>query len=160
MQEGKLCTDFLLKWVFIGLVLHTTCMADQMWLTLYISLSCVWKCHFKDVSGGYMYVQGTFVLQDNRFRWLTRMSIEPSSGNSDLSQADSSTGVTDNKAQPATSMHLYFPCGIIRGALTNLGIPCAVSADMSNLPACELQALECFSSFAKDCTIALLNCLK
>jgi hypothetical protein len=34
------------------------------------------------------------------------------------------------------SMHLYFPCGIIRGALSNLGIPCAVSADISSLPAC------------------------
>ncbi|RWR86998.1 trafficking protein particle complex subunit 6B-like protein isoform X2 [Cinnamomum micranthum f. kanehirae] len=80
--------------------------------------------------------RGTFVLQDNRFRWLTRMSVEPSSGNTDASQADSSTSAADNKALPATSMHLYFPCGIIRGALTNLGIPCAVSADMSNLPAC------------------------
>jgi hypothetical protein len=35
-------------------------------------------------------------------------------------------------------MLLYFPCGLIRGALTNLGIPCSVSADMSNLPACKL----------------------
>lgn len=100
------------------------------------------------------------MLQDNRFRWLTRMSVEPSSGNTDASQADSSTSAADNKALPATSMHLYFPCGIIRGALTNLGIPCAVSADMSNLPACELQALECFSSFVKACTVLLWVLLK
>ncbi|KAI6684742.1 hypothetical protein NL676_030655 [Syzygium grande] len=71
--------------------------------------------------------RGTFVLQDNRFRWLSRMSVEPSL----------ETGQEgDNKATEAMSMHLYFPCGIIRGALSNLGIPCAVSADISNLPAC------------------------
>eukprot|EP00262_Sarcandra_glabra_P003094 TRINITY_DN1354_c0_g1_i1.p1 TRINITY_DN1354_c0_g1~~TRINITY_DN1354_c0_g1_i1.p1 ORF type:complete len:180 (+),score=18.23 TRINITY_DN1354_c0_g1_i1:157-696(+) len=82
--------------------------------------------------------RGTFVLQDNRFRWLTRMSIEPSSvNNADLSQTDDTSAATaDAKATQAASMHLYFPCGIIRGALTNLGIPCAVSADISNLPAC------------------------
>ncbi|XP_030460680.1 uncharacterized protein LOC115680981 [Syzygium oleosum] len=71
--------------------------------------------------------RGTFVLQDNRFRWLSRMSVEPTL----------ETGQEgDNKATEAMSMHLYFPCGIIRGALSNLGIPCAVSADISNLPAC------------------------
>ncbi|CAN1838142.1 Trafficking protein particle complex subunit 6B, partial [Linum perenne] len=62
--------------------------------------------------------RGTFVLQDNRFRWLGRMSLE-------------------DKTAQAMSMYLYFPCGIIRGALSNLGIPCAVSADISALPACE-----------------------
>ncbi|KAE8010113.1 hypothetical protein FH972_006506 [Carpinus fangiana] len=79
--------------------------------------------------------RGTFVLQDNRFRWLARMSVDPSSEAGDLSQ-ENSAGAPENKAAQATSMHLYFPCGIIRGALSNLGIPCAVSADISNLPAC------------------------
>ncbi|KAJ0697322.1 putative transport protein particle (TRAPP) component [Helianthus annuus] len=65
-------------------------------------------------------LQGTFVLQDNKFRWLSRVSAETSSA-----------------AQDTTSMLLYFPCGIIRGALSTLGIPCAVSADISNLPACK-----------------------
>nr|XP_023917907.1 trafficking protein particle complex subunit 6B-like [Quercus suber] len=77
--------------------------------------------------------RGTFVLQDNRFRWLARMSIDPSPENGDLSQDNP---LAENKAAQATSMHLYFPCGIIRGALSNLGIPCAVTADISNLPAC------------------------
>lgn len=71
--------------------------------------------------------RGTFVLQDNRFRWLSRMSVEPS-----LETGQES----ENKVTETMSMHLYFPCGIIRGALSNLGIPCAVSADISNLPAC------------------------
>ncbi|XP_043696470.1 trafficking protein particle complex subunit 6b [Telopea speciosissima] len=79
--------------------------------------------------------RGTFVLQDNRFRWLTRVSIDPSPANTDLSQ-EPSLATDESKTAQATSMHLYFPCGIIRGALSNLGIPCAVSADISNLPAC------------------------
>ncbi|GAB2277538.1 hypothetical protein Dimus_012248 [Dionaea muscipula] len=79
--------------------------------------------------------RGTFVLQDNRFRWLAHMSIDPSPDSSG-SHEDPSGALVDNKAAQAASMHLYFPCGIIRGALTNLGIPCAVSADISNLPAC------------------------
>ncbi|KAK3023681.1 hypothetical protein RJ639_043562 [Escallonia herrerae] len=79
--------------------------------------------------------RGTFVLQDNRFRWLSHISIDPSPENSGSTQDPSA--VAENKAAEAASMHLYFPCGIIRGALSNLGIPCAVSADISNLPACE-----------------------
>ncbi|KAL9669695.1 hypothetical protein QQ045_007243 [Rhodiola kirilowii] len=72
----------------------------------------------------------THVLQDNRFRWLTHVSVEPTPESTDPSDDP------ESKASQATSMHLYFPCGIIRGALSNLSIPCAVSADISNLPAC------------------------
>ena len=76
------------------------------------------------------------------------MSIDPSLENGDLSQDNPPA---ENKAAQATSMHLYFPCGIIRGALSNLGIPCAVTADISNLPACEywlLSALDCENFYA------------
>ncbi|KAI0488847.1 hypothetical protein KFK09_028686 [Dendrobium nobile] len=76
--------------------------------------------------------RGTFVLQDNMFRWIARISPNPLQENS----TESSTPNDDNQAAQTTSMHLYFPCGIIRGALTSLGIPCAVSADISNRPAC------------------------
>ncbi|KOM52912.1 hypothetical protein LR48_Vigan09g157100 [Vigna angularis] len=78
--------------------------------------------------------RGTFVLQDNKFRWLARMSVDPSTDNAG-SVEDNNSPTAENKAAHAMSMHLYFPCGIIRGALSNLGIPCAVSADISNLPA-------------------------
>ncbi|KAI4310990.1 hypothetical protein MLD38_035928 [Melastoma candidum] len=74
--------------------------------------------------------RGTFVLQDNRFRWLSRMSTDQTTETAESPQDG------ENKVAQAMSMHLYFPCGIIRGALSNLGIPCAVSADISNLPAC------------------------
>ncbi|KAG5549345.1 hypothetical protein RHGRI_014634 [Rhododendron griersonianum] len=78
--------------------------------------------------------KGTFVLQDSKFRWLSRVSIAPSSANSGSIQDPSA--MAESKEAQATGMYLYFPCGIIRGALSNLGIPCAVSADISNLPAC------------------------
>ncbi|XP_003574081.1 trafficking protein particle complex subunit 6B [Brachypodium distachyon] len=78
--------------------------------------------------------RGTFVLQDNHFPWLTRVSLDPSMESTDATESDSAS-LGDTAAQ-TTTMLLYFPCGIIRGALTNLGITCAVSADMSNLPAC------------------------
>ncbi|GER30227.1 trafficking protein particle complex subunit 6b [Striga asiatica] len=78
--------------------------------------------------------RGTFVLQDNRFRWLAHMSVDPSLVTSGSVQDPSA--MAENEAAQATGLHLYFPCGIIRGALSNLGIPCAVSADISNLPAC------------------------
>ncbi|GFY91994.1 transport protein particle (TRAPP) component [Actinidia rufa] len=90
--------------------------------------------------------KGTFVLQDSRFRWLSHMSIDLSSESSGSAQ-DPST-MAESKAAQATGMYLYFPCGIIRGALSNLGIPCAVSADISSLPACKLlllNTLRCFS---------------
>ena len=88
-------------------------------------------------------MQGTFVLQDNRFRWLAHLSVDPSvqaSGN-----IQDPSAMAENKSAQATGMHLYFPCGIIRGALSNLGIECAVSADISNLPACELISLITFN---------------
>ncbi|KAJ4763192.1 Trafficking protein particle complex subunit 6B [Rhynchospora pubera] len=74
--------------------------------------------------------RGTFVLQDNHFRWLTRISLDPAAVANNDATSESESGAN------MTSMLLYFPCGIIRGALNNLGISCAVSADMSNLPAC------------------------
>lgn len=67
------------------------------------------------------------------------MSMDPLSEK----ETEDPAAMAENKAAQAISMYLYFPCGIIRGALSNLGIPCAVSADISNLPACELPTLEC-----------------
>lgn len=81
-------------------------------------------------------LQGTFVLQDNRFRWVSRMSLDPSSENGDLSQ-ENSEAADESKAAQEPNMHLHFSCGVIKGALHNLGIACAVSADTSQLPACK-----------------------
>ncbi|KAJ8769730.1 hypothetical protein K2173_005936 [Erythroxylum novogranatense] len=54
--------------------------------------------------------RGTFVLQDNGFRWLSRISVDPSidslTENGRLPQ--DSSAFSENKAAQAMSMHLYF----------------------------------------------------
>ncbi|KAG2221262.1 hypothetical protein INT45_012383 [Circinella minor] len=67
--------------------------------------------------------RGVYVLQDNSFRWFMRMST-------DIGGADSA-----KKATP----YIWFPCGIVRGALANLGVPSVVVAETSNLPQCTFQ---------------------
>ena len=37
--------------------------------------------------------------------------------------------------------YLAFPCGLIRGALANLGVVCIVTAEVTMMPACELSLL-------------------
>ncbi|KAF9906171.1 Trafficking protein particle complex subunit 33 [Linnemannia zychae] len=67
--------------------------------------------------------RGVYVLQDNSFRWFTRMAHDQSS-------AESVKKVTP---------YLWFPCGILRGILSNLGIASVVVAETSSLPACTFQ---------------------
>lgn len=77
--------------------------------------------------------RGVFVLQDNRFRWLTHISIDPPVPGA---AGDNSPTANAARAAQAAGQYLYFPCGLIRGALTNLGVACAVSAEVTTLPAC------------------------
>ena len=76
--------------------------------------------------------QGVFVLQDNRFIWLTRISVDtvPLIG----TQNDTTIAANVARAFKATGQYLYFPCGLIHGALTNLGVVCVVSAEVATLP--------------------------
>lgn len=66
--------------------------------------------------------RGVFVLKDMELRWLTRLPPN-----------------TETARVTAIQL-LAFPCGIIRGALSNLGIPAVVScdflADGQNMSAC------------------------
>lgn len=64
--------------------------------------------------------QGVYVLQDQHFRFLTNISESEQY----LQQA-----------QP----YLALSCGIIRGALFNLGLNCTVTAEVQVLPACKFQ---------------------
>eukprot|EP00897_Mesotaenium_endlicherianum_P003579 jgi/Mesen1/3249/ME000187S02411 len=83
--------------------------------------------------------RGVFVLQDNKFRWLTRISIDNLPGGPGSSEGvekivSAPQGIV--KASVAAGQYLYLPCGLIRGALTSLGVPCSVSAEVAGLPAC------------------------
>ncbi|CCX12116.1 transport protein particle component [Pyronema domesticum] len=61
--------------------------------------------------------RGVYVLTDNSFRPFSRMSVE-AGGNAVL------------RAQP----FLWFPCGIVRGALANMGVNASVQAETNDIP--------------------------
>lgn len=71
--------------------------------------------------------RGIYMLQDNNFRWLLRVAPAgpPPSGSSPSEHLAAA-------AQP----YLELPCGIIRGALTHLGLNCTVEGDARSLPSC------------------------
>jgi hypothetical protein len=60
--------------------------------------------------------RGTYVLTDNRFRLL------------------STIGGPD--AKDLAVRYTFYPCGLIRGCLAALGLPCTVVADASSAPVC------------------------
>ncbi|KAK7213534.1 hypothetical protein V2G26_020712 [Clonostachys chloroleuca] len=66
--------------------------------------------------------RGVYVLTDNVFRPFTRMSTEAG-------------GQAVVRAQP----FLWFPCGIVRGALAALGIEATVQAEINELPGAVFQ---------------------
>ena len=67
--------------------------------------------------------RGTFVLTDNKFMALSRMSVDRSRGAKGNEEAL-------RNAQP----FLCFPCGVIRGALEGLGLSVQVHAETTELP--------------------------
>ncbi|XDG00844.1 hypothetical protein ABKA04_000459 [Annulohypoxylon sp. FPYF3050] len=66
--------------------------------------------------------RGVYVLTDNAFRPLSRMSADPG-------------GQAVARAQP----FLWFPCGVVRGALAAMGIAATVQAESSELPGAVFQ---------------------
>ncbi|KAF7542635.1 hypothetical protein G7046_g10135 [Stylonectria norvegica] len=66
--------------------------------------------------------RGVYVLTDNAFRPFSRMSTEAG-------------GQAIVRAQP----FLWFPCGVVRGALAALGINATVQAEINELPGAVFQ---------------------
>ncbi|CAH1975924.1 unnamed protein product [Acanthoscelides obtectus] len=62
--------------------------------------------------------QGVYVLQDNSFRFLTKIS-------------------NGKQYLEAASKYVAFTCGVIRGSLSNLNISCLVTAEVQNMPSCK-----------------------
>jgi hypothetical protein len=62
--------------------------------------------------------RGVFVLSDFKFKWLDRYSSD------------------DIASKQAAAKLLNFPCGLLRGALANLGLTAIVNADFNVLPSC------------------------
>ena len=63
--------------------------------------------------------RGVYVLQDYKFRWLRRFSA-----------------ATDEATKREALKYLIMPCGIIRGALANLGVNAIITADITDVPSC------------------------
>ncbi|KDO27605.1 hypothetical protein SPRG_06873 [Saprolegnia parasitica CBS 223.65] len=63
--------------------------------------------------------RGVFVLQDFNFRWIHALSAE-----------------TDAESKQKALVFLVFPCGVLRGALANLGLLAIVNADLNAVPGC------------------------
>lgn len=66
--------------------------------------------------------RGVYVLTDNTFRPLTRMSTSVRS-----------------EAIVRAQAYLWFPCGVIRGALADMGINTTVQAETAELPGATFQ---------------------
>ncbi|UYV63279.1 TRAPPC6B [Cordylochernes scorpioides] len=75
--------------------------------------------------------QGVYVLQDNKFRFLNQLSANKQY----LEQSPKSQQCVVNV------QYLAFACGMIRGALANLGLKSIVSADVEVMPMCKSRSL-------------------
>ena len=63
--------------------------------------------------------KGVYLLRDLKFKPLTRFSLG-----------------THQDTQSACSKYLLFPCGLLKGALANLGMDAHVTCDQQSLPQC------------------------
>ncbi|GAA6226788.1 trafficking protein particle complex subunit 6B [Lates japonicus] len=82
-----------------------------------------WTCVFKkQIDNLRTNHQGIYVLQDNKFRLLSQLSA----GKQYLEHAPK---------------YLAFTCGLVRGALSNLGVKSIVTAEVSVMPACKFQVM-------------------
>ncbi|QIW98365.1 hypothetical protein AMS68_003883 [Peltaster fructicola] len=68
--------------------------------------------------------RGVFVLTDNKFPPMAKMSL-------DMRRGPRATEEANKRAQT----FCYFPCGVIRGALSGLGVDVTVTADVNEVPA-------------------------
>ncbi|XP_004086402.1 trafficking protein particle complex subunit 6B [Oryzias latipes] len=82
-----------------------------------------WTCVFKkQIDNLRTNHQGIYVLQDNKFLLLCHMSA----GKQYLEHAPK---------------YLAFTCGLVRGALSNMGVKSIVTAEVSVMPACKFQVM-------------------
>ncbi|KAK3710621.1 hypothetical protein LTR37_010249 [Vermiconidia calcicola] len=72
--------------------------------------------------------RGIFVLTDNRFQALSRMSVDRRAGKEVVEEGLLRAG-----------MYLYFPSGVIRGALAGLGIEATVTGETAEIPTATFQ---------------------
>lgn len=72
------------------------------------------------------FAQGVYMLQDNAHPVLARCSPSAS---------------RQASAKQMAALHVKFPSGLIRGALSGLGVVASVSAEVSELPRCQFKVM-------------------
>lgn len=88
--------------------------------------------------------RGIYVLTDNTFKPLTRMSFDTKKFDAAMQAAlvqqtgDVALG-RDANTQARVQPFLYFPAGVIRGCLASLGITATVTAESAALPGATFQ---------------------
>ncbi|KAH9873021.1 hypothetical protein J1614_005417 [Plenodomus biglobosus] len=88
--------------------------------------------------------RGIYVLTDNTFKPLTRMSFDTKKFDATMQAAlvaqtgDVALG-RDANSQARVQPFLYFPAGLIRGCLASLGITATVTAESAALPGATFQ---------------------
>lgn len=100
------------------------------------------------------FLQGVYLLLDYAFKWTQYVSPPAPGGGgagaasgggaaggeaADAASAGGGAGSDDATTRPAVLPYLVFPCGLLRGALTALDMPCTVHVDAANLPRVEFQ---------------------
>ncbi|KAL3966283.1 trafficking protein particle complex subunit 6 [Sarotherodon galilaeus] len=82
-----------------------------------------WTCVFKkQIDNLRTNHQGIYVLQDNKFGLLSHLSV----GKQYMEHAPK---------------YLAFTCGLVRGALSNLGVKSIVTSEVSVMPSCKFQVM-------------------
>ncbi|KAG1680740.1 hypothetical protein FOA52_008072 [Chlamydomonas sp. UWO 241] len=76
--------------------------------------------------------RGVFVLSDSNFRWLSRLPPAPPVG-SDPPTPEAAAQRAAAAAVASNQLHLA--CGVLAGALSQLGVACVVEADAHACPA-------------------------
>eukprot|EP00794_Sanderia_malayensis_P019897 gene19897-21841_t len=95
---------------------------DELDMLRFICKDFWMKIYKKQVDSLKTNHQGVYVLQDENFKLLSKISKE--------------RDYTEEARQL-----LAFPCGIICGCLAELGVPASVTVDVSNMPACKFTVL-------------------
>ncbi|KAL9654412.1 hypothetical protein ABK040_010439 [Willaertia magna] len=96
---------------------RTTRFSDDLDIIKFICKEFWYEVFRKQVDNLKTNHRGTYVLNDNRFLFLTRFS-------------SATTEETNNAAKD----YVVFGCGVIRGALSSLGIDAFVTAEINNVP--------------------------
>lgn len=87
--------------------------------------------------------RGIYVLQDNVFKPLLRISL-------------ANSPVAAKELAAISKIQLTYPVGIIRGALSRLGVASTVVAETTQIPQCE-SALLFFPSIVNDLSSSLIS---